>query len=268
MHAWREFAHYRHLVPYFGRLFIAKRYTRTFLGWIWLPLRPGANLAARILVFGGLLGVATGTRAPYPLFFLVATSAWQLFSETAYWSMRSVELNRSVLRQVYVPRLVPIVAGVVPSVLEWLIYVGFVVLGVLWYLVRAPHTFYLDIGWRTLLLPAGLAFMVLLGLGVGLLASGMSARARDVRFTYSFLLSFLYFMTPVIYPMSTVPNHWRPIVELNPLTGAIEMVKDGLFATNSLSLAAALVTVVATLAIWIPGLWLFDRFEVAALDRT
>jgi ABC-type polysaccharide/polyol phosphate export permease len=110
--------------------------------------------------------------------------------------------------------------------------------------------------------------MILFGLGVGLLASGMSARARDVRFTFAFLLSFLYFMTPVIYPMSKVPPHWRPLAELNPLTGAMEMVKDGLFATESLSLAATLVTVIGVLVIWIPGLWLFDRLEVAALDRT
>jgi lipopolysaccharide transport system permease protein len=249
-------------------MFIAKRYTRTFLGWLWLPLRPGANLAARILVFGGLLGVTTGVRAPYPLFFLVATSAWQLFAESAYWSMRSVELNRPVLREVYVPRLVPILAAAIPSFLEWLVYVGFVMAGMLWYLIRPPHTFYFDLGLRTLLVPAGFACMIVFGLGVGLLASGMSARARDVRFTFSFLLGFLYFMTPVIYPMSKVPPHWRPLAEINPLTGAMEMVKDGLFATQSLSPAAALVTVVAALVVWVPGLWLFDRLEVAAIDRT
>jgi lipopolysaccharide transport system permease protein len=268
LNAWREFWRYRHLISYFGHLFVAKRYTRTFLGWLWLPLRPGINLATRILVFGGLLGVATDGKTPYALFFLVTTSAWQLFSEAAYWSMRSVELNRGVLRQVYVPRLIPITSAVIPSLLEWAIYIVFVVLGVLWYVVRAPHTFYLHIGLRTLLLPAGLGLMILLGLGIGLLASGMSARARDVRFSFAFIISFLYFLTPVIYPLSAVPEQWRPLAELNPMTGAIEMVKDSLFETHSLSSDAVYVSLIAVFIIWIPGLWLFDRFEVGALHRT
>jgi lipopolysaccharide transport system permease protein len=265
LNVWREFWRYRHLLGFFGRRFILKRFANTWLGWIWLPLRPAAILGTRILVFGGLIGISTGG-VPYPLFFVVATAAWILFWETTYWSSRSLELNRRLLPHVYVPKVTVIVAAIIPSLVEFAMYASFAVLGTIYYYIRADYL-YLDIGVRTLLVPAGLALIALLGLGAGLLTAGAGARARDVRFSLGYVLGFIYFLTPVIYPISAVPAKWRPLAELNPLTGAIEMVKQGLFSSShELSTDAILVTVIAVFLLWIPGLWLFDRREVGLLQ--
>jgi len=264
LNVWREFWRYRRLLSFFGRRFLLKRFANTWLGWLWLPLRPAAILSTRILVFGGLIGISTG-RVPYPLFFVVATAAWMLFWETTYWSSRSLELNRRLLPYVYVPKVTVILAAIIPSLVEFGMYVGFAVFGTVYYYIRADY-FYLDIGWRTLLVPAGLALIALLGLGAGLLTASAGARARDVRFSLGYVLGFVYFLTPVIYPISAVPNKWRPLAELNPVTGAMEMVKDGLFSSShELSTDAILVTVIAVFVLWVPGLWLFDRREVGLL---
>lgn len=259
-----EFWRYRRLIPFFGARFIQKRFARTWLGLLWLPLRPALMLGTRILVFGGLIGIATGD-IPYPLFFVVATAAWQLFYEAAYWSTRSLELNRKLLQRVYVPKLIPIVAAAIPALIESAIIALFAVGGLVYYYIRADY-WYVELGIHTLLVPAGLLFMLLFGLGVGMLTSAAGARARDVRFGIGYALGFLYFLTPVIYPLSAVPENWRPVAELNPLTGAVEMVKDGLFAGHELSSDAVLVTVFWVLVVWIPGLWLFDRREVDVLN--
>lgn len=241
-----------------------KRYARTWLGWLWIPLRPSISIITRILVYGGVVGISAGN-IPYAIFFLATSAAWTLFYESAYWSTRSLELNRSLLRTLHVPRLTVLLAGVAPSLLDFLTYVGMIAVGLGYYLVRA-HTLYLHVGYRSILVPAGLALLALFGLGIGFLTSSVAARARDVRFAIRFVLGFLYFLTPVIYPISAIPNKWRPLAELNPLTGAVEMVKDGLFATHSLTSDSAAVTLGAVVALWLPALWLFFRRELADLE--
>jgi lipopolysaccharide transport system permease protein len=264
--AWTNMWRHRRFVGYFGGVFLRKLYARTWLGWLWLPLRPALWVLARIIVFGGVLGVAS-VDAPYPLFFLVATAAWQLFAQCATWSTRSVELNRATLRVLQVPRSVVVSAAAVPSVLEFLIYTAFVLAAVVYYFIRADYL-YISFGLRTLLVPAGLLLLMALGIGIGFVTSTFAASARDVRFGLQYVLAFGYFLTPVIYPLSTVPEKYRPLVELNPVTGAIEMVKDGLFASHELSSDAVLVTVAAAIVIWIPGLWLVHRRELKRLVRT
>jgi lipopolysaccharide transport system permease protein len=258
-----EFWRYRLLMPYFGTRYLQKRFARTWLGMIWLPLRPGVNLALRILVFGGLVGISTGT-TPYPIFFIVATAAWQLFYESAYWSMRSIDVNRRLLSRVYVPRLVVIGSALLPAFVDFCVNIMFVALAVLYYVFRA-HVFYLELSVRTLLVPLGLAMMILLGLGVGLLASGVGARSRDLRFGIRYFFQFAYYLTPVIYPLTAIPQKARPFAELNPMTGAVEMVKDGLFRAHELSPDAVYVTLFWVFLIWVPGLWLFDRSQVGVL---
>jgi homopolymeric O-antigen transport system permease protein len=254
---------FRLLMPYFGTRFLQKRMARTWLGMLWLVLRPGINLATRILVFGGLVGISAG-KTPYPIFFIVATAAWQLFYETAFWSMRSVGLNRKLLARVYVPRLVVIGSSLIPAAVDFVVNISFAVLAVLYYVVRA-HVFYLQLGLRTLLVPVGILLIVLLGLGVGLLMSGATARARDLRFSIHYFFQFLYFLTPVIYPLTAIPEKARPFAELNPMTGAVEMIKDGVFPAHELSPDAVGVTLFWVFLIWVPGLWLFDRKQVSLL---
>lgn len=264
VNAWRDAWRYRRMLAFFGQRFLRKRTARTWLGTLWIPLRPTVNLVARILVFGGLIGIATGD-TPYPLYFVVATALWQLFSETLTWGVRSLELNRKMLADIYVPRLLVVVSALIPSLLEFAVYVVFAIFGLAYYFVRAD-VLYLNLDAFTLLAPAGLVLMALLGVGLGLFLAAAGARARDLRFALGYGLGFLYFMTPVIYPLSAVPNQWRPVAELNPLTGAMEMVKRGLFRSETFSTDAVWVTLVAVVLLWGPGLWLMRRRELALLN--
>lgn len=180
------------------------------------------------------------------------------------------ELNRNMIRVIHVPKpavvVAAVVAAVVPSFLEFLIYCGFVAAAVVYYYIRADNL-YIDVGVETLLLPAGLLLLVALGLGVGFLTATLAASARHVRFGMQYILSFAYFFTPVVYPITVVPDRFRPLAELNPITGALEMVKRGLFPNHDVSSDAILDSAVAATAIWIPGLWFSRRREIAALSR-
>jgi lipopolysaccharide transport system permease protein len=261
-HTMRDAWRYRRLISHLGHRFLMKRYARTWLGVLWIPLRPVIQLSSKILVFGGLVGISAG-KTPYPLFFVVTTATWQVLSDSATWSVRSIELNKPLLRKTHFPLLPFVLAATIPAAVDFAIYVCLATAGALYYFARSQ--FYLDFGLQTLLVPLGLLSMLALGLGVGLLTAASGARARDIRFGLNYVLSFLYFLTPVIYPLDAIPANWRPVAQLNPATGGMEMVKDGLFGTRSLGLDAAAVTLVAIFTIWTVGLWLFARREARAI---
>lgn len=258
--AWR----YRRFGVIFGNRFLEKRFGRTWLGMIWVPLRPAINLVTRITIYGGLIGIVMG-RIPYSLAFLVGTAAWQLFYEGIFWSSSSILFNRATVKDIYMPRSVLAISGVTPSVIDFIVNISFVVIGLIYYFARA-HVLYLHIGYRTLLAPIGLVLMLLMGLGVGLALVGAGARTRDLRFSLPFFLNFVYFLTPVIYPITEFPPRYRPFVELNPATGAVDMVKDGFFGTHTLTMSSAAVTLIAVLLIWGPVHWYADRREIRLIN--
>lgn len=261
--SFREAWRFRRFSSFFGVKFMEKRYAQTWLGMFWVPLRPGISLSTRIFVYGGLIGIATGG-IPYALAFLVGTAAWQLFYEGVVWSARSIQVNRRTVRGIYMPRSLLVLSAVIPACVDFLVNFSFVVLGLVYYVFRVHHL-YLVVGMRLLLAPAGLLLMLLMGLGVGLTLAGVGARGRDLQFSLPFVLNFLYFLTPVIYPLTQFPEKYRPIAELNPMTGAVEMVRDGLFATHTLSPDAAIVSVLAVIILWGPLHWYADRREVRFL---
>lgn len=262
VHSLREAWAYRGLLGYFARRFLQKRYMRTWLGWLWLPLRPLTTVLSRALVFGGVIGIATGS-VPYVLFFLIGQAAWTLFYEATYWSTRSLELNRATLRRVHVPRLIPLLASIVPSIVDCLIYLGMAAVMVVWYTL-GDGEFPLVLTWRTPYALIGASLLCALGVGLGLLTSVFAMRARDIRFMLGYFLSFWYFFTPVIYPFEAFPAKYRTLASLNPATGPVELVKVGLFGTGHLTITAIVITMVTIGILWIVGLMFFLSREAAA----
>lgn len=260
----RELWRSRRLIAFFGRRYIEKRYVRTWLGWLWLPLRPTLAVASRVLIFGGLLGIPSDG-VPYLLFFLVGLAAWHLFAECAYWATRSIELNRGPLGRMYIPRLTTLVAAVAPGLLDYVIYGGLTLAALLYY-AASDGVLYLELGLGLLAAGAGLVLIVLLGLSVGLWTSVYAVQARDVRFGLSYFLSFWFFLTPVIYPLSTVPEGYRSALAFNPMTAPIELVKGGVLGQGEASALALAVTLGTILVVGGLGLVFFGRSEARALD--
>lgn len=261
----REIVQYRGLLRYFGKRFIEKRYTRTWLGWFWIPLRPILDVAARVFVFGSVLNVPSGT-VPYLVFYLVGMSAWELFERTAYWATRSLELNRRVLSRMYVPRLTALLAAVAPAALDYLIYVVLTFVVVFYYFL-ADDTWYVSFGPDALIGLAGLVLLLVLSLGIGLWTSVYAIRARDVRFGLAYFMNFLLFITPVLYPISAIPARYRPIASLNPLSAPIEMVKRGFLGEGSVPASGIAITLVTAFVLCVGGFHFFSRAESKALDH-
>lgn len=255
--SFREAWAYRSVVWFFGGRLVEKRYTRTWLGRLWLVIRPLLAVVSRTLVFGGVIGIATGS-LPYPLFFVVGQGAWQLFAETTYWSTRSLELSRNTGRRVYVPHVVPFVAAIVPCLIDYAVYLFFAAVLIVYYLVSDGDMF-LVTGLRATYALVGLGMLVALGLGIGLWLAPLTSRIRDIRFGLGYVLSMWYVFTPVIYPFEAIPSQYRGIASLNPATGPIELVKVGMLGQGHLTIAASVISVGTITVLWAGGLFYFLR---------
>lgn len=261
----QELWQYRHLVPYFGARALQKLYVRTVLGWTWVVLRPLFPLATGALIFGNFIGVGSGT-VPYFLFFLTGATLWNTFSSSLLWVTRSLELNRKILQRMYFPRLVLPLATLTPALVEAAIYVGLGLLTFAYYwLVRGEV--HLALRPQLLLAPLIMACAIVLALGIGLWTSVHGAGARDVRFTVNYVLGFWFYLTPVIYPVSFVPDRWGWLLWLNPMAPLLEAFKWSVLGIGRFDPWSTVTAVAVSLSVLVLGLRFFMRAEAESIDR-
>lgn len=259
-----DFWAFRGLIPRFGRVYVERRYRRTWLGWLWIPLRPAVDIGSRVLLFGGFLGVASGDR-PYFMFFIVGSAAWQLFMTTAQWATRSLDLNRGMLDRIAVPRATAVVGAVVPGLVDLALYGTIALIAAGYY--RVSHgTTYLSLTPATGYAVIGLALLAAYAVAIGFFTAPLALRARDVRFLLMYVLGFWYLVTPVIYPTSYIPQKYRPIAEFNPLSAPVELVKSGVLQTAQPSGASLAVSLIVLSILLVAGYLTFMRHEARALE--
>ena len=260
----REVWKYRRLLRFFAARALQKMYRRTVLGRFWLIIRPLAPLLVATLIFGNVLSIQTGI--PFPLFFITGMTCWSLFTKTLQWVTRSLELNRKVLKRLYFPRLILPVSMTAPAWLELLLFLAFMIGVGVYYSLRDGVSYFI---WspRLFVAPMALLLSCLFALGIGLWTSVLGAGARDVRFTLNYVLDAWLYFTPVIYPISFVPEEWHWLLALNPMATLVEAFKWSTLGLGRLdlpSVAVSLGIIAATLG---GGLWYFNRAEAASIDK-
>jgi lipopolysaccharide transport system permease protein len=261
----QEVWRYRYLLRHFGVQALQRTYRRTVLGWLWLFLRPLGPIVIGTLVFGRLLNVPSDS-VPYFLFFLVGTASWNLFEHSLLWATRSIERNRRLMRKLYFPRIILPIASVVPALSQFLIYLG-LILGSVVYYFFVEGKLYLMLRPQLLLALTSAVLAVVFALALGLWTSILAAQARDVRFTLRYVLQFWLYLTPVIYPLSAIPQRLHWLVSLNPMAALVETFKWGILGVGQFkpySLVTAMAIICLTVA---SGLWFFHSAETTSVDR-
>jgi len=260
-----EFWRYRRIIWFFGSQTMKRMYKRTVLGRFWLLARPLAPLAISTLIFGALLGVPSDG-VPYFLFFLCGSTTWVLFEQSLMWVTRSLDMNRGLVKKVYFPRLVVPVAAVTPGLIYFVVYLMILVVTLVYFL-KTDGRWYLVFGPGLLWAAAAAGLCVLFAIAVGLWTSVWQARARDVRFTLRYVLRFWFYLTPVIYPLSQVPERFRDWIFLNPMAVIVETFKWGTLGLGDLYPRGLLASSLLILVILIGGLRYFTQVEAASVDR-
>ncbi len=259
--AWR----WRALLPRIGIRVTIKGFSGTKLGRAWLILRPAMGIFGMALLFGKVFN-APSQGLPYLLFLLVGSHVWMSFERPAFWAVRSFDVYRRLARNVYLPLILIPLAAIVPALIEMSV-IGAFATGVLVYFSIADATLYLQIGPQLLVGVLGYAMAISLAISIGLWVSVLNAYARDVRIIFIYVLRIWMFVTPVIYPPTTLPGTWATIAQYNPVTAPVLMVKWGLLGIGSVPLHSLATTVATILVVGSSGVWFFARAAPTLLDR-
>jgi len=237
---------------------IAVRYKQTVIGIAWVVVQP----LITVIIFSFLLGKVGNVpthNLPYPLFAFAAMVPWQLFSRALTDGSMSVASNQSLITKVSFPRILMPVAAVFAAVVDFAITFVILLAIMMWFGIFPA--------WRILLTPLLLLFTLLASLGVALWLSAMNVLYRDVRVALPFLVQVWLFLTPVLYPTSLVPEGWRWLYALNPMTAVTESFRwamlKGAAAPDPLAIAAS---GVAVLVLLFSGVAYFRHIERQMAD--
>jgi lipopolysaccharide transport system permease protein len=247
---------YRDLLYILTMRDIKVRYKQTILGALWAIIQPLFAMVIFTLFFGRLAGMPSDG-IPYPIFAYAALLPWTFFSNAVTGSGNSLVGNSNLITKIYFPRMIIPIATVASGLLDFLIAFGLLVFLMFYYAV--------GLSINILMLPILVVLTSLLAIGIGMWVSAMTVKFRDIRYALPFLIQLGMFATPIIYPSSLVPDKWRWLLSLNPLTGQIEAYRSAFFGKpfDWFSLA---ISVVLTLAILFYAAYTFRRMEKSFAD--
>lgn len=248
---------YRELLWFLVWREIQGAYRQTALGISWLFLRPILHMVLLSLVFGRLVGVPSDD-LPYPLFSLSALLPWGFFSNAVLRSSRSLVVNMNMISKVYFPRLIIPIAGVFSGLVDLL--AGFAVF------LGAMVIYEVPIRSEMLYLPFFILLALITALTLGLWLATLSVLYRDVEYAVNFLLQALMYISPVIYPISIIPQNLKFFYELNPLTTVIQGFRWSLFNSASPPGLTSLISVGLVLIGLTIGAYVFRRTERTVVD--
>lgn len=253
-----ELVEYRELLFFLVWRDVKVRYKQTALGAAWAVLQPLTSMIIFTVIFGRLAKLPSDG-VPYALFAYAGLLPWTYFAAGVAQSSVSLVGNANLVTKVYVPRiLLPLSAIVVPLVD---LAVAFVLLGVLMagYGV-AP-------GMEVLALPLFLLFAIVTVAALGLAFAAMNVRYRDVPYALPFLIQTLLYVSPVVYPVSFVPERWQWLYSLNPMAGVIDGFRWSLLGTAPPRMSTVGVSAVVAVCGAVASFVYFRRVERHFADR-
>jgi lipopolysaccharide transport system permease protein len=262
-HRLHEVWRYRYLFVYFAREIWLELLRQSALGWLWLLLRSGLPAVISAFVFGGIGGFPSGS-VPYLLFVIVGTAVWQMFEFSLLTATRAFRRYSRLLTRLYFPRVILLPASTAESCVRLGIYAVLIVVAATYFYVVQGHWYLSLSAWPLAILALALSWSF--ALAFGLWTSVIEGPARDVRYSVRYALRFWFFLTPVVFPLQFVPEKWRWLVTLNPMTGIVEMFRLGIFGEGDVNVMSVAVPLVAILLVGAGGLLFFGRAESRMID--
>lgn len=252
----RDIVRHRNVIRVLAARDFKARYKQAVMGPVWLFVQPLVMLLAFLVAFRGL-GHVRSSGQPYVVFVLVGLTAWAFFSSSVSMGTGSLAANGNFIRFTPVPRVAFPVAGIISSAPAFLITATAMIVAAIVDGALSP---------RVMLLPFGLAWLMLLIAGVVAMLSSVTVRYRDITGVLPFILGIGVFFVPVGYSLSGLSSHIRVLVELNPLSGIIESWRWMVLPGYSPRILPIVLAMALTVGILIIGWRVFTRLEPFMAD--
>lgn len=224
------------------------KYRKSALGVLWTLLNPLMMMVILSVVFSNLMKFDIEN---YSLYILTGQILFTFYNEATSGAMTAILGNASLIKKVYIPKYLFVLSRIASSSINILSSFCALILVMLFTRTELHFTMFLVV------IP--LIYLTIFSLGIGLILAALTVKFRDVMHLYTVFLTALMYLTPIIYPMSLLPEKVRIIVNLNPLTGILNIFREVMMYNripSVLELLVFLVVVLVTLAL---GLWVFYK---------
>jgi len=258
----KELYKYRDLIFMFVKRDFVTFYKQTILGPLWYIIQPLVNTIIFTIIFGKFAKIPTDGIPPF-LFYMSGTIVWGYFSACLTGTSNTFVSNAQIFGKVYFPRLAVPVSVVITGLFQFAIqFVIFLVFYLYFWLNGSK----LEPNLLILLLPLIILQMSILSLGFGILISSLVTKYRDLTFAMTFGVQIWMYLTPVVYPLTQVPEHYRIYYALNPMVSIVESFRAMFLGANSLEIEHIIISVITTLLVLFLGIIMFSKIEKNFMD--
>ncbi|KYG77035.1 lipopolysaccharide transport system permease protein [Roseivirga ehrenbergii] len=259
----RELIRYKDLLFLFVRRDLVAQYKQTILGPLWYFIQPVLTTLTYTLIFGNIAGLSTDG-LPKMLFYMAGVTCWRYFADSLIKTSDTFTKNAQIFGKVYFPRaIVPMsvtITNLVTFGIQLLLFFGF------YGYYKTFQNFQGGIQLEVVFFPVLVIIMMFLGLGVGLMLSALTTKYRDLKFLVTFGVQLLMYSTPVIYPLSSIPEKYKIFILANPMTGIIETFRFMFLGTGELNYGYLGYSALFSFSLFVVGLIVFNRTEKNFMD--
>lgn len=258
---WKEIWDYRDLLFLLVRRDFISRYKQTVLGPLWFVIQPLLMTLVFSIIFGKFAKIPTD-KTPPVLFYMCGLLAWDYFAQCLNGTATCLISNAALFKKVYFPRLIVPLSILISNLMKYSIQLV-LFLCFLFYFEGRDIIFVLE---KIIFLVPAIFLTAAIALGTGLIISALTVRFRDLQHLISFSIQLWMYGTPVIYPLSSVPESWRWVLLINPMTQIVEGYKIIFLGRGEISLTGILVSISVITAVFFLGLFMFSKAERVFVD--
>ena len=258
MEVWR----YRDLLEMLVKRDFITFYKQTILGPIWFIVQPMLTTLIYVLLFGNIAKLSTDG-APQILFYLSGITIWNYFSESLTKTSTVFTANAGMFGKVYFPRLIMPLSIVASALMKFAVQLILFILVLLYYVIFTDQV---HPNWYILLTPFLVLLMALFALGLGMIFSSLTTKYKDLSFLLTFGIQLFMYVTPVVYPISALPEKFRFLVYANPLSPLFECFRYAYLGVGDFSGTALLWSSLLIIIILIAGTVIFNKVEKSFMD--
>lgn len=258
----RELWQYRDLIMLFVKRDFVSKFKQTILGPLWFIIQPLLTTIMFTVVFGNIAGIPTNG-IPKILFYMSGIVGWTYFSTCLNDTSQTFIKNASIFGKVYFPRLALPISVVISNLVSFVIQFAFLCCFLAYFMMKGS-----DVCPNILVLwiPVLVILMAGLGLGFGIIISSMTTKYRDLSHLVTFGVTLWMYATPIIYPLSGIPQKYRFLVLANPMTPVIETFKTALLGVGQIDYLQLLYSFCFTIVLLAFGVIIFNKVEKTFMD--
>lgn len=258
----KELWKYRDLVILFVKRDLKNSYKQTVLGPLWIIINPFLSTLVFTVIFGMIANISTDG-IPQFLFYMSGNILWSYFSNCLSRSSSTFLSNARMFGKVYFPRLVMPISGIIYNSITFSVQFAMYLVLILIYMFTGANV---HPNFCLLIMPLLLLHTALLGTAIGLIITSITTKYRDLNILVSFGVSLWMYLTPVVYPISQVPESLRIPLLLNPVAPIVETFRFAFLGSGTFEPFYLIVSMAVTVVLLILGMIIFNQVEKNFVD--